>query len=386
MNKTKNYTYNKRKWKFILLIFAFVIGIISTTYTGALVKKIKHEEKKSMELWAEAISYLANVDGEIENINFYAKIIQQNTTIPIILCNNNDSVSETRNLNINREIDYNYLQNRIKKMKKQHSPIIINLPGGKKNTIYYEDSTILKQLSIYPYIQLGIISIFIAIAYFAFSSSRKAEQNQVWVGMAKETAHQLGTPISSLMAWVEILKTNKQEYSKEIEKDINRLETIAERFSKIGSTPELPITNLVDVLKSSVAYMQLRTSDKVKIQLTFADNNDIMIPLNSSLFNWVVENVLKNAVDAIQNKGAIKINVSQSDKQIFIRISDNGKGIAKNKQKIIFKPGYTSKNRGWGLGLSLAKRIIEQYHKGKIMVENSETNKGTTFKISLPVC
>lgn len=383
----QTYTH-KRHWKFVLLVFAFIIGILSLTYTAKLVKKIDAEERKSMEVWAEAISYFASTEtqGQFENIKFYEKIISQNTTIPVILCDTHDSIYSAHNFSPRQENDKNYLKKRVEKMAKQHEPIVIELPGGKKNTLYYGDSTILRQLSIYPYVQLGIISVFIAIAYFAFSSSRKAEQNRVWVGMAKETAHQLGTPISSLLAWIEILSVDKEnKYMKEMQKDILRLQTVAERFSKIGSVPDLPLSDLVQVLKKSLSYMKTRISDKIKIELTFENFNSLLLPLNASLFNWVIENVLKNAVDAIQDDGVIKISVSKTEKQAIIRINDTGKGISKRKQQMIFKPGYTSKKRGWGLGLSLAKRIVEQYHKGKIIVESSEIKIGTTFKISLPI-
>lgn len=384
----QTYTY-KRHWKFVLLIFAFIIGIISLTYTAKLVKKMDAEERKSMEIWAEAISYFASTEtqGQFENIKFYEKIISQNTTIPVILCDTHDSIYSAHNFSDRQEKDKSYLKKRIEKMAKQHEPIVIYLPAGKKNTLYYGDSAILRQLSIYPYVQLGVISVFIAIAYFAFSSSRKAEQNRVWVGMAKETAHQLGTPISSLMAWIEILSENEQKgsYYKEMQKDVLRLQTVAERFSKIGSIPELPLSDLARVLKKSVNYMQTRISDKIRIELVFENFEKLVLPLNASLFNWVIENILKNAVDAIQDSGMIKISVLQLERQASIRISDTGKGISKRKQKVIFKPGYTSKKRGWGLGLSLVKRIIEGYHKGKIVVESSEINKGTTFKITLPI-
>ncbi len=374
---------NKRNWKVALLIFAILIGIVSVSYTNKLVKQMKAEEIKNMEVWAEATRYLANEN--VQNMKFYCNIIEHNTTIPIILCDNNDSIAYTYNINSKKINDNEYLQKRIQKMKEQHPPIIINFQGG-KNTLYYEDSTILKQLHIYPYVQLSIIAIFIAIAYFAFSNARKAEQNRVWAGMAKETAHQLGTPISSLMAWSEFLKAdnNTNKYADEIDKDINRLQVVAERFSKIGSQPELSLCNLSDLLQRSLKYMQSRTSDKIKFSFT-SETDEKIIMLNHSLFTWVIENILKNAVDAIKDKGDINIHLSENEKYVSIKISDTGKGIPKNKYKMVFQPGYTSKTRGWGLGLSLAKRIVEQYHKGKIMVEHSEINKGTTFRINLPI-
>ena len=271
-------------------------------------------------------------------------------------------------------------------MKLTHKPIVIDFLDGSKNYIYYEDSIILKQLSIYPYIQLGVISIFILIAYVAFSSSRKAEQNQVWVGMSKETAHQLGTPISSLMAWVEILEqtnTNK-DYIKEMGKDITRLKMIAERFSKVGSLPDVPLTNLCPIITEAIDYMKIRTSKNIIFKTHIKNPCNIILPLNSSLFHWVIENLIRNSIDAMNGKGTITLHLIEDSNETIILISDTGKGIPKKRHKTIFNPGYTSKERGWGLGLSLAKRIIENYHNGKIYVTNSEINKGTTFKIILP--
>jgi signal transduction histidine kinase len=235
-------------------------------------------------------------------------------------------------------------------------------------------------------VQLGIISLFIVIAYMAFSSSRKAEQNQVWVGMSKETAHQLGTPISSLMAWVAILEQNDENraYISEMEKDINRLEMIAERFSKIGSVPELPLTDLQKTLDSAMGYMKTRTSKNIEFILGFNTSGEVIIPLNNSLFHWVIENLVKNSVDAMEGKGSITVKLLENENEAIIEFSDTGKGIPKGKQKTIFNPGYTSKERGWGLGLSLVKRIVENYHQGKIFVLNSEVNLGTTFRLILP--
>lgn len=381
----KVYTY-KNYWKFALLLIALIIGILSLTYTNKLVKKMSIEERKNMEIWAQATSYLADTDGQDENLNFYYNIITKNTTIPVILCDGNDSIIASVNTKANTPENQKFLRKLIFKMEEEHEPIVVDLYGGEINIIYYEDSTILKQLSIYPYVQLGVISLFILVAYFAFSYSRKAEQNQVWVGMSKETAHQLGTPISSLMAWLEILEQNKEnhEYLQEMQKDIHRLETITDRFSKIGSAPELPLSDLGKTMDQAIAYMKTRTSTNVKFEYDFSEVSDLIIPLSKSLFNWVVENIIKNAVDAMGGKGTITILLDENDNEAIIRIKDTGKGISKTKQRTIFKPGYTSKERGWGLGLSLAHRIIEQYHKGKIQVEESEINQGTTFKIVLP--
>jgi len=385
MHKLNFYT-NKKQWKVALFITAIIIGVLSLWYTGQLVRKMEIEERKNMEIWAEAQAALASTDDLNQEIKFYLNIITKNTTIPVILVDDKDSILTALNIKKSKEGNIKYLYHKLEKMKEGHEPFIIKLYGSNKNYIYYEDSTILKQLSIYPYIQLGVISLFILIAYLAFSSSRKSEQNQVWVGMAKETAHQLGTPISSLMAWIEILEQNddNKTYINEMEKDVNRLEMIAERFSKIGSIPELPLTDLRKTLDSAIGYMRTRTSKNIEFLLHYNTTGEVIIPLNSSLFHWVIENLVKNSVDAMEGKGSITVYLVENDKEATIEFTDTGKGIPKGKQKTIFDPGYTSKERGWGLGLSLAKRIIENYHKGKIFVQNSEINLGTTFKLILP--
>lgn len=385
MSKKSFYT-KKKQWKVALFIVAIIIGVLSLSYTGQLVRKMQAEERKNMEIWAEAQALLANTEDFDQDINFYLNIISKNTTVPVILADNNDSILTPRNINKSKENNLKYLKKKQEKMRAGHKRIEIDLLDGTKNYIYYDDSTILKQLSVYPYVQLGIISLFILIAYLAFSSSRKAEQNQVWVGMSKETAHQLGTPISSLMAWVAILEQNEENraYIAEMEKDVNRLEMIAERFSKIGSVPELPITDLRKTLDAAIGYMKTRTSINIEFKMNYYTSGEVIIPLNSSLFHWVIENLVKNSVDAMEGKGSISINLVENENEAIIEFSDTGKGIPKSKQKTIFNPGYTSKERGWGLGLSLVKRIVENYHKGEIYVLNSEVNQGTTFRLILP--
>lgn len=385
MGRMNFYTY-KNEWKVALFIVAIIIGALSLTYTGKLVNKMEIEERKNMEIWAEAQSAIANVSDMNQEINFYLNIITKNTTIPVILVNDNDSIVTAKNFKPSKEGNLKYLSQKLEDMKDVHERIVIDFPDGSKNYIYYEDSVILKQLSLYPYIQLGVISIFIFIAYIAFSSSRKVEQNQVWVGMSKETAHQLGTPISSLLAWIEILEQNDENrgYINEMSKDVTRLQMIAERFSKIGSLPEVPLTNLNQVIDAAIEYMRVRTSKNIDFQLNYNASSEVILPLNSSLFNWVIENLIKNSVDAMNGKGTISINLIDNEKEAIIELSDTGKGIPKKRHKSIFNPGYTSKERGWGLGLSLAKRIVENYHNGKILVTNSEINQGATFKIILP--
>jgi signal transduction histidine kinase len=276
------------------------------------------------------------------------------------------------------------MQRQLQKMKDENPPIKVDLGDGLVNYVYYRNSVLLTKLKFYPYIQLGVILLFILVAYLAFSASRKAEQNQVWVGLSKETAHQLGTPISSLIGWVELLKEKHPDKKLvgELEKDAGRLEQITERFSKIGSKPKLREENIIEALQDSVDYMVSRTSSQVSITLE-AKNNSLVVPVNRSLFQWVVENLCKNAVDALEGSGSLNIEVNEMPRQVHIDFIDTGKGIQKNRQKTIFKPGYTTKQRGWGLGLSLAKRIIEIYHSGKIFVLQSEPGKGTTIRLTL---
>jgi signal transduction histidine kinase len=277
--------------------------------------------------------------------------------------------------------DSGYGKNLIADMQKSNLPIEIELPDEGKEYIFYEESSLSKQLRYYPYFELGIIGLFIMLGYFLFNSSRKSEQNRVWVGLAKETAHQLGTPLTSLMAWVEYFKSKNIELTDEMEKDVKRLETITSRFSKIGSAPQLEPFDVVDELKETQDYIRTRSSEKVKFSLYVTPDIDRVALLNPPLFSWVIENLFRNAIDAMSGQGAISVDVLRQANTIVIDITDTGKGIPKGKFKTVFEPGYTTKSRGWGLGLSLCKRIIEDYHGGKILVKNSEINKGTTFRI-----
>jgi len=374
----------KRTWKFILLIFAILIGIISLWYTNALVKELSREEKKKVALWAEGTKKLINIQDPNQDISFFVKVITNNKTIPLILVDENDSIISTRNLDSTKINMPRYLNRELEKMKEENEPFEIILANGHKNLIYYKHSILLTKLYYYPFIQLGVIFLFILVSYLAFSASRKAEQNQVWVGMSKETAHQLGTPISSLMAWLELLKEQEinTEILVEIKKDIVRLSTITERFSKIGSAPNLRINNINDILSQSIEYFKKRSSNLVVFSSNI-NEKEFLIPFNPSLFQWVVENLFKNAIDAMSGNGKIEILLSETNKFVFIDISDTGKGIPKSKHKAIFQPGYTTKDRGWGLGLSLSKRIIEEYHNGKLFVKYSEQGKGTIFRIQL---
>ncbi len=375
----------KQRWKLLLLLIALAIGVGSLLYTNRLVKKLSVEEKKKVELWANATRQISDINAEPGDISFALSVLTDNTTVPVILTDGSQQIISTRNLDSLRLEDSTYLAAELAEMKQQHEPIEIAFAEDQKNFIFYKDSYLLTQLRYYPYFQLAVIALFLGVSYLAFSSSRKAEQNQVWVGMAKETAHQLGTPLSSLMAWLEYLKSKPQpeEHLPEIEKDIVRLNTITERFSKIGAAPALKKENMTGVLQSSIDYIRTRTSSRVVFKLQNQQAYDVEAPVNVPLFEWVLENLFKNAIDAMSGEGSITVRIADQNQFVYIDVTDTGKGIPKSKYKTVFKPGYTSKNRGWGLGLSLSKRIVEEYHGGQIFVKSSEPNKGTTFRIVL---
>jgi len=318
------------------------------------------------------------------NMNLILKIIQGNTSIPVVLCDDSDQVLTYNNIDVPESNPESFMRVLVQKLKHKNKPIVIDMEDGTFQYLYYDDSIILKRLLIYPYAQLTVVFIFIIIAFLALASTKKAEQNKVWVGLSKETAHQLGTPISSLIAWIEYLKTKEidQSYLDEMEKDVKRLETIADRFSKIGSDPKPINVNISESLLSALDYMKTRISQKVKIK-TFFPAEPVMVQMNDSLFAWVVENLTKNAVDAMEGQGEISFKVEERKNVVRIDVTDTGKGISKSKFKTVFNPGYTTKARGWGLGLSLVKRIVESYHGGKIFVKSSEPGKGTTFRIEL---
>lgn len=381
-----DFYFKKRRWKILLLLLAVAIGIASFLYTNWLVKKMAFEERKNVELWAEATQKLASYDiNSNQDITFLNDIIVRNTSIPIIIADSLENITDTKNIEFTEENKDKVLRREFQKMKAQNAPISIYVSESETQYLYYRDSVLLENLKYYPLIQFAVVFLFIMVAYLAFSSSRNAEQNQVWVGMSKETAHQLGTPISSLMAWVELLKMQNidENLIREFEKDTQRLEKITERFSKIGSVPELLMTDVAETIRSTVSYLKTRSSTKVKFILDFDEQARYEVPLNAALFSWVIENLCKNAIDAMNNSGTIQISLVEKGNQVVIDVTDNGKGIAKAYHKTIFQPGFTTKKRGWGLGLSLAKRIVENYHKGKIFLKQSELNKGTTFRIVL---
>ncbi len=370
-------------------------------YTNNLVNSLEIEEKQKIETWANAQQYLSNpdLDQDQEFMTFCLQIVQQNKTIPSITVDDDGNILYVINVrlfdNEGNKVDYEpsislseksrkYLNKKLEKMKGLHNPIVLDM-GDSRQYTHYQDSTILSRIQLYPLVQLAIILIFIFIAYFAFSTSRKVEQNQVWVGMSKETAHQLGTPISSLMAWIELLKMRETDLKmlNEVEKDVLRLETIADRFSKIGSAPVLIPDDVLSVLTNAVEYLKTRSSSKVKFNLHFGELDELFVPLNISLFDWVIENLCKNAIDAMNGVGSIDVSVKDQGQIIYIDICDSGKGLSKTNYNVIFQPGYTTKPRGWGLGLSLVKRIVENYHNGKVFVKSSDMGKGTTFRIVL---
>lgn len=375
----------KQSWKKLLLLAAVGIAVWSLWYTNQLVEKLSEEERKKVKLWAQGTRELASMENPDADISFIFEVIKNNETVPVILTDGQGRIISHRNLDSTKVDKDGYVEEQLHRMKENTQPIVIEMPDGSKNYIYYYESTILTRLFYYPMIQLAVIALFVIIAYLAFSYSRRAEQNQVWVGFSKETAHQLGTPISSLMATVELLrmKGGNEKILPEMEKDVDRLQTITERFSKIGSEPELLSENLSLLLIHSAGYIRKRTSERIEFRFNYDLEKEIIAAVNRPLFEWVIENLSKNAIDAMSGNGLLEYSLSEKGGQIFIDVRDTGKGIPKSKQKTVFRPGYTTKKRGWGLGLSLSKRIIENYHKGKIYVLRSEAGKGTTFRIVL---
>jgi LytS/YehU family sensor histidine kinase len=375
--------YDSRQWlKYLFIFTAILIAIASHVISDMLIKELAQEERHKMEVWAEATRLTASKDAAVD-MSLVLKILQGNTTIPVVLCNSEDSILFVKNIDL-PENDIDEFKKSIVKELKSKNQITIDMEDGTYQYVYYDDSIILKRLLIYPYAQLAVVFVFIVIAFLALASTKRAEQNKVWVGLSKETAHQLGTPISSLIAWLEYLKTKEIDSSllNEMEKDIKRLETIAERFSKIGSNPNPTPVDINQSIRIALSYMSTRISSKVKV-FTHLTNSPVLVLMNDSLFAWVIENLIKNAVDAMEGHGEITLKIEDKERKVCIDVSDTGKGISKSKFKTVFHPGYTTKNRGWGLGLSLVKRIIESYHGGKIYVKNSELGKGTTFRIEL---
>ena len=374
-------------WRTFLAITA--IAIISGTvfYSNYLAKKIATEERQKIEQWVEAVKDISNPN--ISPTNLSGKIlVENNKDIPMIAVNEKDSIFESNNLDsLSIKNDSNYLPQKLKEFRELHAPISWTNPidSLQKNRLYYGESDILKDVRYYPLIQLFIVALFIIITLIAITTKHTSTQNQVWAGMAKETAHQLGTPLSSLQGWVELLKENRdnEKIANEMSKDLDRLKLVSDRFGKIGSIPQLEEINLVQQVETMMAYIKRRSSERIYFSLNTFNETEIMAMINAPLFDWVIENLLKNALDAMDGKGRINITIKNEITQVLIDVSDTGKGISKQNTKKVFLPGFTTKKRGWGLGLSLSKRIIEQYHKGELFVKQSETGKGTTFRIIL---
>lgn len=378
-----------RQVKILLVSAAIVIAAASLAISHFLVADLENEEKNRMAVWAEAMRTLNNAD-ENTDLNLVLKVINENNTIPVVVLDSQGKAQVFRNVTLsgadfNDSLKNAALLGKNFLRKGRHIKIMLNQKNNEYIQVCYDESLMLKRLAAYPLVQLGIVLIFVVVAIFALLSSKKAEQNKVWVGLSKETAHQLGTPISSLMAWIEILKETypDDDLIPEMNKDVKRLQLIADRFSKIGSLPEPVPSSLNEVLDHVIDYMDRRTSKSIQMIKEFPQH-DIIVKINASLFEWVIENLSKNAVDAMGGKvGRITLRVEETDKCAVIEVSDTGKGIKRKDLNNVFRPGFTTKERGWGLGLSLAKRIVEEYHNGKIWVKSSEVGKGTTFRIEL---
>ncbi|MDR1331711.1 MAG: HAMP domain-containing histidine kinase [Tannerella sp.] len=378
-----NSLYDKRQYlKYLFLIAAMLIAVGSVVVSNSMVNKLATEERLKMEVWTEAYRFFLMEDTIADPTMLVLKVIGGNTTIPILLYDEGSGLVEPRNIDVPEKSQDAFFRRKMQEFGTRHEPFVIEV--GKKQYLYYDDSILLKRLEMYPYVQLLVVAVFVMIAFFALASTKRAEQNKVWVGLSKETAHQLGTPISSLIAWIEYLKTKEIDasYLTEMEKDVKRLEMIVDRFSKIGSNPEPLPLNINQAIRSACEYMEARISSKVKMKLELADR-PIFTLMNESLFSWVIENLTKNAVDAMNGQGSIAYQVSEKGNKVRLDITDTGKGIPKSKFGAIFNPGYTTKARGWGLGLSLVKRIVESYPGGRIFVKNSEPGKGTTFRIEM---
>lgn len=398
---------DKRTGKMIGISVAAIVIIIFLLVSNSLIKQLASQERERMDIWAKATERLAAADVGAD-FEFLLGIISQNNSIPVLICDKDRNISEFRNFQLPDKGDEDkslfielsdknqkYLSSRLakatgdtplSKLTETNSHFIkVELFGGENQYIYFEDSRLLKNLSIYPYIQMSVMMMLALIIYFAMVYTKRAEQNRVWVGLSKETAHQLGTPISSLMAWTEYLQAAgmEREVTDEIDKDVKRLSVIADRFSKIGSQPEMQLEYINEVIGKSLDYMKSRVSGKVEIRLHLSDD-DYGVLLSRSLVEWVMENLTKNAVDAMQGEGTLDITTGSEKNTVWIEVKDTGKGIAKKNFKTIFNPGYTTKKRGWGLGLTLVKRIVEDYHRGKIFVKESELGVGTTFRIEFP--
>ena len=383
------------------LVTAAAVVAMFLWVSDGLVRDLSRQERERMQVWADATREMVRVLSDDSgaaavDVDFLLGIIESNTTIPVLLTDDAGNILQHRNFRLPEQPDSlapmtlspaneRFLQRKLERLAGGHNVIDFEIAPGMRQHLYYEDSTLLKRLSYYPYVQLVVMLVFIAVVYFAVLSTKKAEQNKVWVGLSKETAHQLGTPISSLMAWKEYLETMgiEPEVTAEIDKDVKRLSTIADRFSKIGSLPEMQLEYINEIVGKSLEYMKTRVSGRVDINMHLSDD-DHGVRLSRPLIEWVMENLTKNAVDAMQGEGRIDITTGAEGKRVWIEVKDTGKGIARKNFKTVFNPGYTTKKRGWGLGLTLVKRVVEEYHGGRIFVKESELGVGTTFRIELP--
>lgn len=377
----------KKYFKIILLLLAVTIGVATVLLSRKLARRIADEEQKKVKIWAKAEQIITDPEELETDLTFHLDVVKSNTTIPAILVDEKGKIKEHINLDSLRVIkDKDYLTTKLEEFKNTNDPILIPVDKGEYHRVYYGESSVLRQLRYYPFVVLGVVGLFIIVSYFAFNFSRRAEQNQVWVGLAKETAHQLGTPITSLMGWVEYLEMEMgklpNEAGDEMRKDVKRLNIITERFSKIGSEPVLQMVDINQALINSMDYMSGRIGQGVEFEMNLY-SRILYVELNVNLFDWVVENLIKNGIDAMEGRGKLSFNVSYKNHHIYLDITDNGKGIPRNRFKSIFKPGFTTKKRGWGLGLSLARRIVVDYHKGQIFVKESIPFVRTTFRIVL---
>lgn len=375
-----------RQVKILLVVMAVMMSVGSLVISHFLVRDLKHEEQRKMEIWAEAMRSLNSAD-EYTDLTLVLTVLNSNSTIPVVVLDREGEVQDYRNIPLREgsaEEQMRAVKRKAQSMMDAGRVIRVYLSSTDYMEICYADSLLLRRLAWWPYVQLGLVFVFVVVAIFALLSSKRAEQNKVWVGLSKETAHQLGTPISSLMAWQEMLRETypDDELLPEMGKDVERLQRIAERFSKIGSLPELRPESLNEVLSAVTQYISRRASNRVRLTCT-VPQQPLIVPMCSSLFEWVVENLCKNAIDAMDGQGSITLTASNEGALAVVEVADTGKGIPKNKFRTVFTPGFTTKKRGWGLGLSLAKRIVEEYHHGRIYVKNSEVGRGTTFRIEL---
>ncbi|AUC21856.1 MULTISPECIES: HAMP domain-containing sensor histidine kinase [Polaribacter] len=379
-----NFFSNTLLFKRITILVSFIIVSLILWNTYTFFQKFKQEERIKMEILATAQKEIASDTNLDANVDLPLKIIENNNNIPMILVNDKGEIEYFQNLDSVKALNPKYLEKQLIEMKAENLPIEVSYKGKNKQFIYYRNSDLLNRLTYYPIALILILFLFLSVIYMFYSSNKVAETNKLWTGMAKETAHQIGTPLSSLLGWIAILKMEKidDKYVEEIEKDVSRLNTIANRFSKIGSTPELEKENVVAITKQAFDYLESRSSKQISFSFTTSDT-EIYTHLNTELFGWVIENLIKNAIDAMLGKGQLDLNIENTSKKIKITVSDTGKGMPKKLFRQIFKPGFTTKKRGWGLGLSLSKRIVSDYHKGKIFVQKSEIGKGTTFEILL---